>query len=122
MLRGYKRVARRLFSKTPIKVLGGVFQGALDQREAALGLLAQEFFLFGAIFADGVEFVGNSESGEDGDFLRVDGGGDVGDGAHFFVDVGGEFLDVALVELAANGVDLAEDLDFYGIAHLVEQR
>jgi len=36
----------------------------------------------------------------------------VGYGAHFFVAVGGEFLDVALIEFAANGVDLAEDCTF----------
>jgi hypothetical protein len=31
------------------------------------------------------------------------------------VDVGGKFLDIALIEFTADGVDLAKDLNFYGV-------
>ena len=99
------------------EILGGLFEGAFDKGEAALGLFAEEFFLFGAFAQAAVQLVGDGQGGEDRGFLGVHGPGGVGDGAHFFIDIGGEFLDVGGIEIASDGIGLAEDLDSGG--HLV---
>lgn len=88
-----------------------LFEGAFDEGEAALGLFAQKFFLFAAFAQTAVQFVGDSQRSKDRCFLRVHGGGGVGDGAHFFIHIGGKFLDVGGIEIAGDGIGLAEDLD-----------
>ena len=60
--------------------------------------------------ADGGEFVGDVEGGEDGYAEGVDGAAVGGDGAHLGVDDGGEALDVSGVG-AAEVVDLVVDVD-----------
>ena len=96
----------------------GLFQRALDEGEAAFGLFAEEFFAVAAVFLGAVEFVGDGEGGEDGNFLRVDRGCGRRDGVHFFVDVLSKLVDIRFVQLAANRVRLAEYFDFYGTAHV----
>lgn len=91
--------------------LGGLFEGAFDESEAALGLFAQKVLPFAAFAQAGVQFVGDGQSGEHRGFLRVHGGSGVGDGAHFFIHVGGKFLDVGGIEIARNRIGLAEDLN-----------
>jgi hypothetical protein len=88
-----------------------LFEGAFDEGEAALGLFAQEFFLFAALALAAVKLIGDGQGREDRGFLRVHGAGGVGDGAHFFIDIGGKFLHVGGVEIARDRIGLAEDLD-----------
>jgi hypothetical protein len=91
--------------------LGGLFEGAFDQSEAALGLFSQKVLPFAAFAQAGVQFVGDGQSGQHRGFLRVHGGSGVGDGAHFFIHVSGKFLDVGGIEIARNRIGLAEDLN-----------
>ena len=91
-----------------------MFEGAFDEGEAAFGLFAKQLFAFPAFANAAVKFVGDGESGEDGGFLRVDGARSVGDGAHFFIHIGGKFLDVGGFEIARDGIGLAEDVDSGG--------
>lgn len=102
------------------KALGGLLEGALDEGEAAFGLLAEHFFFVGEIRFEAVKLVGDRQGCKDREFLRVHDAGGFRDRMHFFVHVFGELLDVPLFEFAADGVDLAEDLDFYGCAHGAE--
>ena len=97
--------------------LRGLFESAFDECEAALGLFAQEFFLFAACVEAAMQFISNGQSGEDGGFLRVHGGSGVGDGAHFFIHIGGKFLHVGGIEVASDGIGLTEDLDSGGRWH-----
>jgi hypothetical protein len=94
-----------------------LFEGAFDEGEAALGLFAQQFFLFAAFAQAGVELVSDGESGEDRGFLRVHSGSGTGDGVHLFIHVRGKFLHVGRSEIARDGVGLAEDLDSGGCWH-----
>jgi hypothetical protein len=91
--------------------LSGLLEGAFDQSQATLGLFAQKLLLFAAFAESGVQLVGNGESGEDRSFLGVHGRSCIGDGAHFFINVSSKFLDVSGIEIARDGVSLAEDLD-----------
>jgi len=91
-----------------------LFEGAFDEGEAALGLFAQEFFLFAAFAKAAVKLVGDGESGEYGGFLRVHCAGGVRDGAHFFIHIGGKFLHVSGIEIARDGIGLAVNLDSGG--------
>ena len=50
-----------------------MFQGALDERQATLGLFAHQLFAIAAIPLDVVKFVGNRQSRQHRDFLRVHG-------------------------------------------------
>jgi hypothetical protein len=104
-----------------VECLGGLLESVLDEGEAALGLFAQKLFVFAAIAKSGVKFIGDGQGGEDGRFLGVHGAGGVGDGAHFFIDIGSEFLHVGGCEFACDGISLAEDLDF-GRGHVTRRR
>ena len=98
--------------------LCGLFQGALDEGQAALGLFAKEFFAVAAIFLRAVEFVGNRQRREHRNFLRVDRRSARRNRVHFFVDVLRQVVDVCFVQFTANRVRLPEYLDFHGTAHV----
>jgi len=98
-------------------ISGGLLEGAFDEGEAALGLLAEHLFFVGEFRLEAVKLVGDGQGRENGELLRVYDSGSFGDGMHFFVHVFGQLLDVLLFQLSADGVDLAEDLDFHRCAH-----
>src|ERR1700719_2251472 len=92
-----------------------LLQSALNQRQTALRLLSQQFVLLAAALADAVELVSNGQGCEDCGSLCVHRGCGVGDGAHLGVYIGGELLDVALVELTTDPVSLPENLHFHRV-------
>ncbi len=98
--------------------LCGLLQSALDEGQAALGLFAQQFFAVAAVFLRAVEFIGDRQRREDGNFLRVHRRSARGNRMHFFVDVLRQVVDVRFVQFAANRVRLPEYLDFHGTAHV----
>jgi hypothetical protein len=100
------------------RTLCSLFQCSLDEGQAALGLFAQQFFAIAAVFLRAVEFIGNRQRREDGNFLRVYRRSACRNRVHFFIDVLGQFLDVCFVQFAANRVRLPEYFDFYGTAHV----
>lgn len=108
------RVARRAAG---LGASGGLFEGAFDESEAALGLFAKQFRIFAALGLQSLQFVGDGKSSENGDFLRVDGAGGGGDGVHFFVHELGELVDIGGLQFPLDGIGLAEDLDFDGCGH-----
>ena len=77
-------------------------------------MFTKKLFAFTAFTKAAMKLVGDGESSEDGGFLRVDGAGSVGDGAHFFIHIRGKFLDVGRFEIARDGIGLAEDVDSGG--------
>lgn len=94
-----------------------MFEGAFDEGQAALGLFAEKFGVFAALGLESLQFVGDREGSEDGDFLGVDGARSGGYGVHFLVDKFGEFVDVGGLEIPLDGIGLAENFDFYGGGH-----
>jgi len=96
----------------------GLFQRALDERQAALGLLAEQLFAIAAVFLRAVQLVGNRQRRKYGNFLCVDGRGGRRNCVHFFVYTRCQLVDVRFVQFAANRVHLPEYLDFYGTAHV----
>ena len=62
----------------------GLLQRALDQRQAALGLFAEQFFVFAAVALRAVQLVGDGQRGQHRDFLRVHRRGGVGNRAASF--------------------------------------
>src|SRR5579885_438531 len=95
----------------------GLLEVSFDERQATLGLLAEQLFAVAAVALRGVQLIGNGKRGEHGDFLGIYGAGGIGDSVHFFVHKRSEFLDVSGFELAVNRVALPEDLYLYGTAH-----
>src|SRR5215471_11636267 len=61
-----------------------------------------------------MEFVGDVEGGENGDFARIDGQSAGRDFAHTLIDVFGELLEIFRVAVRAHGVSLIVDFDFDG--------
>ena len=100
-----------------LRPLRGLFQGAFDERQAALGLFAHQVFAVAAVFLCAVQFIGNRQRHQHGNFLRIHRRRSSGNRVHFFVDVLREFVNVRFVQIAANRVRLPENLDFYWCAH-----
>ncbi len=98
--------------------LSGLLQRAFDERQATLGLFAEEFFAIAAICLRAVEFIGNRQRREHRDFLRVHRRGGRRNRVHLLIDVLRKLVDVRFVQLAANRVRLPENFDFYGTAHV----
>jgi hypothetical protein len=94
-----------------------LLQSPLNERQAALGLFAHQFFAVAAIFLNAMKLIGNRQRRKNGDFLRVHGGSARSNGVHFFINERRQLMDVRFVQLAANRVRLSEYLDFYGTAH-----
>ena len=94
-----------------------LLQGALDERQATLGLFAHQFFAVAAISLNAMKLIGNRQRRQHGDLLRVHGGSARGNGVHFFVNERRQLVDVRFVQFAANRVRLSENLNFYGTAH-----
>ena len=101
-------------------ISGGLFEGAFNEGEAALGLLAEHLFFVGEFRLEAVKLVRNGQGCENGKFLRVHDSGGFSNGVHFFVHIFGKLLDVLFFQFPTDGVDLAEDLDFYRRAHEAE--
>src|SRR5438046_5357667 len=93
---------------------GGLLESALDEGEAALGLLAKHVLFVGDFGFQAVKFVGDGQRREHGEFLGIDDSGGLRDSVHFLVHELRKPLDVLLFKLSANGVNLTEDLHFYG--------
>jgi len=94
-----------------------LFQGAFDQRQATLGLLAQQFVTIAAIPLHAVEFIRNRQRRQHRDFLRVHRLGNIGDLMHLIVHVLRELLHVLPLQFSLDGVRLPENLHFHGGAH-----
>jgi len=97
---------------------GRLLQGALDERQAALGLLAKQLFAVAAVFLRAVKFIGNRQRRQHRNFLRVHRRAARRNGVHFFVNERSQLVDVRFIQIAANRVHLPENFDFYGTAHV----
>src|SRR5882672_6074774 len=105
-----------------LRKLRGLFQRALDEGQATLGLLAQQFFAIVALALHAVKFIRNRQRRQHRNFLRVHGFRRVRDRLYFFVDVLRESLHVLRIQLSLDGVHLPENLNFYRPAHGVSTR
>src|SRR5882672_838073 len=105
-----------------LRKLRGLFQRALDEGQATLGLLAQQFFAIVALALHAVKFIRNRQRRQHRNFLRVHGFRRVRDRLYFFVDVLRESLHVLRIQLSLDGVHLPENLNFYRPAHGVSAR
>src|SRR5713101_4630437 len=105
-----------------LRKLRSLFQRALNQRQAAFCLLAQQFFAIVALALHAVKFIRNRQRRQHRNFLRVHGFRRVGDRLHFFVNVLRKPLHVLRIQLSLDGVHLPENLDFYRPAHGVSAR
>src|SRR5713101_4667636 len=107
----------RGWGEEPSLLSSGLFQRALDQRQAAFGFLAQHLFAVAALFPNAQELICDGQRGQHGRFLRIHRRRSLGDRAHLRVHVRGQLLDVGFLELSADRVALSEDLHFDGRGH-----
>lgn len=107
-----ERIAPVSFVQVMDSCLGGLFEGSFNERQAALGLFAEQFFLIAAFALHVVQFIGDGQSGQNRNLLRVHRRGGVGDRLHLFIHVFRELLNVARVEVTLYRVGLSEDLHF----------
>src|SRR6266850_1145217 len=105
-----------------LRKLRSLFKRALDERQATLRLLAQQFFAIVALALHAVKFIRNRQRRQHRNFLRVHGFRRVRDRLHFFVDVLCESLHILRIQLSLDGVHLPENLNFYRPAHGVSAR
>jgi hypothetical protein len=100
-----------------LRKLRGLFQRALNERQATLGLFAQQFFTIAAISLHAVKFIRNRQRRQHRNFLRIDGLRHIGDGVHFFIHKLRELLHVLRIQFSLDGVRLPENLHFHRPAH-----
>ena len=98
-------------------LLGGLFECAFDEYQAALGLFPQNVLAVAQVALRAVQFIGDGQGREHRDFLRVYRRSSIRYGAHFLVHEARQFQDVVLVQLSADRICLAKNLCFYGHAY-----
>src|ERR1700674_5438828 len=97
--------------------LRGLFQRAFNERQATLGLLAQQLIVIAEVPLHAMEFVRNRQRRQHRDFLRVHRLRHIGNLVHLFVHVLRELLHVLPIQFPLDGVRLPENLHFHRPAH-----